>query len=176
MPVLPSRRQANLAGFTSCVLMMGFALYEQYGAGLQPCNMCVLQRVAVIALGVVFLAAALHNPGPAGARFYAALLGLVAAAGAATAGRHVWMQMQPPGSLSSCGADLGVMLEMMPLHAVVTKVLTGGAECQQITWSLLGLSMPGWVLVALLALALYAIGVNLWLPSIQPNRRSRTRA
>jgi disulfide bond formation protein DsbB len=163
MPILPSRRQANLAGFTICALMMAFALYEQYGAGLQPCNMCVLQRVAVIALGVVFLAATLHNPRPAGARFYAALLGLVAAAGAAIAGRHVWMQMQPPGSLPSCGADLGVMLEMMPLHEVVLKVLNGGAECQQITWSLLGLSMPAWLLVAFLALGLYAIGANLML-------------
>jgi disulfide bond formation protein DsbB len=173
MPILPSRRQANLAGFTICALMMAFALYEQYGAGLQPCNMCVLQRVAVIALGVVFLAATLHNPRPAGARFYAALLGLVAAAGAAIAGRHVWMQMQPPGSLPSCGADLGVMLEMMPLHEVVLKVLNGGAECQQITWSLFGLSMPGWLLVAFLALGLYAIGANLW---FHPSRRSRTRA
>ncbi len=161
MPTLPSRRQANLAGFTCCVLMMGFALYEQYGAGLQPCNMCILQRAVVIALGVVFLAAALHNPGSAGARVYAALLGLVAAAGAATAGRHVWMQMQPPGSLPSCGADLSVMLEMMPLHEVVAKVLTGGAECQQITWSLFGLSMPAWLLVAFLALGVYAIGANL---------------
>jgi disulfide bond formation protein DsbB len=161
--MMPSRRQANLAGFTSCVLMMGFALYEQYGAGLQPCNMCTLQRAVVIALGVVFLAAALHDPRPVGARVYAALLGLVAAAGAATAGRHVWMQMQPPGSLPSCGADLSVMLEMMPLYQVVMKVLNGGAECQQITWSLLGLSMPAWLLVAFLALGVYAVGANLGL-------------
>jgi disulfide bond formation protein DsbB len=161
MPMLPSRRQANLAGFTSCALMMAFALYEQYFAGLAPCNMCILQRVAVVALGVVFLAAALHDPGAAGARVYAALLGLVAAAGAATAGRHVWMQMQPPGSLPSCGADFSVMLEMMPLYEVVTKVLTGGAECQQITWSLFGLSMPAWLLVAFLALGVCAIGANL---------------
>ena len=39
---------------------MGFALYSQHVLLLDPCPLCVLQRVAVIGLGVVFLIAALH--------------------------------------------------------------------------------------------------------------------
>jgi len=157
-----SRRSLNLAGAVACAAMMGFALYAEHVLGLLPCNMCILQRIAVCALGGVFLLAALHNPRALGARLYGALIGLVATAGAAVAGRHVWMQMQPPGSLGSCGADFSVMLEMMPFVTVVKRVLMGGAECQAITWSLFGLSMPVWVALAVAVLGLAGLLGN-WL-------------
>ena len=53
--------------------------------------------------------------------------------------------------MPSCGATLDYMLDVFPLLTVVRKVLTGGGECAKIDWSLLGLSMPGWVLVAVVA-------------------------
>ena len=60
---LPNKRLLNLAGFLACAGMMGFALYAQYGLMLEPCPLCVFQRIATISLGLVFLVAALHNPG-----------------------------------------------------------------------------------------------------------------
>ena len=55
---LPGPRLLNLAGFLACTGMMGFALYAQHVLLLDPCPLCVFQRIATIALGLVFLAAA----------------------------------------------------------------------------------------------------------------------
>jgi disulfide bond formation protein DsbB len=144
-------------------------LYEQHVVGLEPCHLCVLQRIAVLLLGLLFLVAALHGPRAAGARVYGVILALVAAAGMCVAGRHVWLQQQPPGSVPSCGADLEFMLKVMPLSDVLVKVFRGGAECQKVDWSLLGLSMPGWVFLALAALGAGALLVNF------PHFRARAR-
>jgi protein dithiol:quinone oxidoreductase len=158
---LPSRRRVNAAGAAACALMMAFALYVQYGLRLMPCNLCILQRGAVIGLGLVFLLAALHDPGRIGARVYASLVALAATLGVLVSARHVWVQMQPPGSLPSCGADFYSMLEMMPVHEAIATVLRGGAECQTIQWTLFGLSMPVWVLIGVAALGLGGIAANL---------------
>ena len=71
-----SRRRINLLGVAACAGALGFALFAQYGLKLTPCHLCIFQRVEVLALGLVFLAATLHNPGRTGARVYAALIGL----------------------------------------------------------------------------------------------------
>jgi len=42
--------------------MLAYALYAQYGLGLEPCPLCIFQRVTIFALGVFFLAAALQHP------------------------------------------------------------------------------------------------------------------
>jgi len=67
----------------------------------------------------------------------------------------------PAGSVPSCGATLDYMLDVFPLLTVVKKVLTGGGECAQIDWTFLGLSMPAWVLISVLALVAWGLWVNL---------------
>ena len=160
---LPSRRQANAAGAAACAMLMAFALYLQYGLGLMPCNLCILQRGAMILLGVVFLLAALHDPERVGARLYASLIAVAASLGVLLSARHVWVQMQPPGSLPSCGADLYTMLEILPVHEAIATVLRGGAECQVNQWSLFGVSMPAWVLSGATVLGLGGLAANLGL-------------
>ena len=140
--------------------MMSFAFYAERFLGLAPCNMCILERICVSALGAVFLLAGLHNPARTGARLYAVAIALVALVGASVAGRHVWMQLQPAGSLGSCGADFSAMLEMMPVREAVMRVLGGGAECQAITWSLFGVSMPDWVVLATAVLGIAGLVGN----------------
>lgn len=156
----PSIRQANALGFAACAAMFGYALYEQHYAGLAPCHLCIFQRVGVLVLGLVFLVAALHAPRHGGARVYGVLAALAAAGTAGIAGRHVWLQQQPPGSVPACGADLDFMMQIMPLQEVIVKVFTGGGECQKIDWQLLGLSMPGWVLIAAVALGAWGVWGN----------------
>ena len=72
-----------LLGCLVCAALMGWALWLQYGLDLDPCPLCVFQRIAVIATGVVFLIAAIHNPGRSGAVFYALLTVFVSGIGAA---------------------------------------------------------------------------------------------
>jgi protein dithiol:quinone oxidoreductase len=140
--------------------MLAYALYAQHGLGLEPCPLCIFQRLTIIALGCVFAAAALQHPRGRGRYVYATFVGLASVATAALAMRHLYIQSQPPGSIPSCGAPLGVMLQFSPLTEVVRKVLTGGGECSQVNWSFAGLAMPAWVLIAALALGFAGVLAN----------------
>jgi disulfide bond formation protein DsbB len=166
---LATRRGANLAGFVACLAMIGYALYAERVLGFEPCPLCMFQRVGVVILGAVFLLAALHDPtgrsgNPRGAGVYGVLILLAAAFPAYVAGRHVYIQGLPPGSVPSCGASLDYMVDVFPLMTVIKKVLTGAGECQKIDWAFLGLSMPAWVLIAVVALGVYGAWVNLRRP------------
>ncbi len=144
---MPSRRTLNLAGFAASAGALGFAFYSQYVLELVPCHLCIFQRFTVAALALAFLLAALlPRPGFRGV-LSAVLISLAGLATLATAGRHVWIQMQPEGSVAACGADLDFMLELFPLTEVILKVFKAGGECAKVDWTFLGLSMPAWVLV-----------------------------
>ncbi len=101
--ILPPRRPAYLLGALTCGALMGWALWLQYGLGLDPCPLCSLQRLAMISIGVVFLVAGIHNPGRLGAGIYAGLTVIVGLFGAVTAMRHVWIQSLPKGEVPECG-------------------------------------------------------------------------
>lgn len=156
-----NRRAGNALGFIVCAALMGYALYAQHVLGLAPCPLCIFQRVAVIVVGVLFLIAALHNPSGKGSIGYGVLIDLAALAGIGISARHIWIQAQPPGSVAACGADLDYLLEILPVTEVINKVLTGSGECGKVDWSLLGLSMPWWVLISLALLGSWAALVNI---------------
>lgn len=163
MPAIDSRgvRALNLAGAGACALLMAYALYAQYGLGLEPCPLCVFQRVAVSALGLAFLLAAAHRAGPAGRRGYALLIAGVSLAGAGIAGRHLWLQSLPPERVPACGPGLDFILEAFPLNEALALVFTGSGECASVDWRFLGLAMPAWVLIALLVLGVAGVALNL---------------
>ncbi len=143
-----TRRRANGLGLLGVFGLMLGALGFQYFLKLNPCNMCMLQRGATLLLGAMFLLAFLHDPGRAFARLYGILIFSAAAVLVALSARHVWMQLQPMGSLASCGADFWTMLGMLPLTEVVSRIVHGGGDCQEIGWSLFGISIPGWLGIA----------------------------
>ncbi len=155
--ILPSKRLLNLAGVLICAGMMGFALYAQHVLYLDPCPLCILQRVAVILVGMVFLAAALHNPGKTGSRVYAVLLALVAVLGAGVAGWHVRLQNLPPSEVPSCGPGLEYMVENFPWKDALGMIFKGSGECAEVAWRLLGLSMPTWVVIGLAGLGIAGV-------------------
>jgi disulfide bond formation protein DsbB len=153
---LTPRRTANLLGLLCCLGLLGYAWYAQAVLGLEPCPLCIFQRIGIGACAVLFLLATLQNPARAGARVYGALLVLAALATVLVALRHLWIQHLPEGSVPACGASLSYLLEVFPLTDVIRKVLSGSGECARINWGLLGLSMPGWVLIAASCLAVLA--------------------
>jgi disulfide bond formation protein DsbB len=154
-------RQGNLLGFAACAGLLAYAYYAQMVLHLEPCPLCIFQRVGVFALGVVFLIAATHDPVGWGRRVYAVLLGAAALAVIGVAVRHLYIQSLPEGSIPACGASLDFMLKVFSLSEVLVKVLTGSGECAKVTWSFLGLAMPAWVLIAALALGAYGLWINL---------------
>lgn len=150
--LLPRRRPAYLLGFLVCAGLMSWALWLQYGLGLEPCPLCAFQRIAVISTGVVFLLAAIHNPGRVGAIAYAVLTLIVSGVGAGLAAWHVWIQGQPKGAVSACGMGLNYMLETMPLTEVIGRVLKGSGECAEQGWLFMGLAIPSWTFVFFIAM------------------------
>jgi len=159
-----NRRLANLMGFLACAGLMGYALYSQYGLGFEPCPLCTFQRIGIMALGFVFLVAALHNPRGWGRFVYGALIALTALATIGVAARHLYVQSLPPGAVPSCGAPLEVLLQFTPVFDVVKKVLLGSGECQEVNWQFLGLAMPAWVLICALALGVAGVLANVRRP------------
>jgi disulfide bond formation protein DsbB len=154
-------RQGNLLGFAACAGLLGYAYYAQMVLHLEPCPLCIFQRVGIFAIGVVFLIAAVHDPVGWTRRVYASLLALCALATIGVAIRHLYIQSLPEGSVPACGASLDFMLKVFSLSEVLVKVLTGSGECAKVTWQFLGLAMPAWVLIAALVLGAYGTWVNL---------------
>src|SRR5919199_300795 len=88
-------RQTSLAIAVISAALLGYGYYLQYVQGLEPCPLCLVQRLFFYAVMIIFLIAAVHAPQRIGARIYAALALLFAAGGAATAARQVWLQHLP---------------------------------------------------------------------------------
>jgi len=141
-----SIRLLCFGGFLVSAGLMAAAIYFQYVRQLEPCPLCIVQRWFVIAVGLLLLAGALHNPRAWGQRVYGAFTILFAGLGAAVAARHVWIQNLPPFQQPGCGADLDTMLSSFPLLKTAALVWAGTSDCATVTWRFLGFSMPAWVL------------------------------
>jgi len=153
---MSSGRTPFLAGFLICASAIGVALYFQHVMGLEPCPLCIFQRISILVLGIIFLVGMLHGPLGMTRRVYGALLTATTLAGMGIAIRHLWLQYGPHEELG-CGPGLEYMLETMPLQEVIQDVLKGTGDCGEIVWSLFGISIPGWTLLLLLVL----LGISL---------------
>ena len=155
-PFAWSFRAQFLTGFALCAALLAYALYVQFGMLMMPCPLCILQRIAFAALGLVFLVGGLHAPkGRLGRAIYGLLAFIPAAAGAGVAARHVWLQSLPPSEVPLCTSmGLDYMIEAMGPMGALAKVLEGSGECAKVDWTFLGLSMPAWTLAWFVGLAL----------------------
>ena len=143
----------------SCAGMLSYALYVQYVDFLDPCPLCVLQRMVYMWLGAVALVAFIHNPKSIGKWVYGGLVVAGGVVGASIAGRHLWLQSLPPDQVPDCGMGLNYMLETMPFSEVLSEVFYGSGECAEVYWTFLGLSMPGWSFVWYMAFTVGTIAI-----------------
>ena len=156
--MLVTKRNLLLAGFLFSIFLIVYALYAQYVLGLEPCPLCILQRVAVIALGLSFLLLALRPPQRKQSKFLASLLlVMISSAGVGIAARHVWIQNLPPEKVPGCGPGLDFMIANFPLSEVLEMAFSGSGECAEISWSFAFLSMPAWVIIWLIVLGSFGV-------------------
>ena len=155
-----SIRPLFLIGFVLCLMMIGFALFSQYVLDMEPCPLCIFQRVAVMVLGAILFLGAIHNPRTSfGRRVYGQLVILAALSGAAVSARHSWLQHLPPEKVPSCGPGLSYWIDNLPFTAMLSKVFQGSGECAEVQWSLFGLSIPEWALIGFIFFCLYGLKV-----------------
>jgi protein dithiol:quinone oxidoreductase len=158
--VTPTAALTDRTGYAAIAIisfgLIGVGMIMQHVVGLQPCPLCIFQRMAFFAVGFLAVLAAVVAPGVA-ARWVGVLVLAAGISGIALAARHVWLQMNPESL--SCGPGLSIMLENFPLTEVLPKIFAGSGDCAEAGWVFLGLSIAGWSLVwfTLLTLATIAL-------------------
>ena len=151
---LPAPRTTFALAALFCAGLLANGYYLQYAQGLEPCPLCITQRLLLALAGLIALAAALHGRARRG---YGALLALAAAGGGAVSARHVYIQHLPPDQVPSCGPGLDYMFNNFPLAEALSLLLKGDGNCAETSWRLLGLSIPEWTLLCFAALLVAGI-------------------
>ena len=144
---IPSARGLNWIIGLGCFFLIFAALYMEHVMQLAPCSLCIFQRVAVIAAGLIAIIAAVHNPLRTGVRAYGLMTVLFSAAGGAMATRQLHLQSLPKDQVPACGPGLDYLMDVFPMHDVIQMVLIGDGNCAEVAWSFLGISIPGWALI-----------------------------
>jgi disulfide bond formation protein DsbB len=146
-----------------CVGLLAFGMYLQHVVGLEPCPMCIVQRYAMVLVGLcAALAASTRRQSfqLAGA----VLLVVLAIGGAFVAARQSWLQWYPP-EVVSCGRDLYGMIETFPLKRLLPMVFKGSGDCSKVDWTFLGGTIANWSFVCFTAMAL--VGATLFVRQVR---------
>jgi disulfide bond formation protein DsbB len=152
-----------------CSALLAYGYYLQFVDELEPCPLCIFQRIAYFTVILISLVGLIHGPGVVGIRVYSALLGVASLLGAAIAGRQVWLQHLPADKIPECGPDLEYMLEIFSYTETLEKVFTGSGECAVVDWTFLSFSIAEWSLFCFVCMAIlcavYAVRgrINSWL-------------
>lgn len=159
-----SARSLNFLLCIGCIALLGAAYVMEYGFGMKPCKLCMFQRVVFMAIVIVSLLAALINPRKIGRIFWGLLLIILTGVGIALSLRHLYLQSLPPELVPDCGPPLDYMMDILPLSEVIVSVLNGSGDCAEVSWVFLGLTIPGWTLVAFIGILLFTIYANFIAP------------
>ena len=143
-----SYRLLNLYGLVLCVASLLFAIfYLEKTLYLDPCPLCILDRVVILGLGVIFLFALLHNSKSFFVKIYGGFCIILSLIGVLLASRHIWLQNLPKDQVPECGPDIYFMVDTLPIFEVLKSVLTGSGSCADVSWTFVGLTIPEQTLI-----------------------------
>ena len=140
-------RKFFVAVFTICLGLLIFGLYLEHFQGLEACPLCIFQRVAYTAIMLIALIGAIHNPKNLLQIIYKLLIVISSIAGAAIAGRQIWLQHLPPELVPECGPGLDYMFNVFPFGEALKMIFTGSGECAEVKWRFIGFSIAEWSLI-----------------------------
>ena len=133
--------------FLLCCIVFAIVMYLELVYGIEPCPMCIFQRIVLIILAIFFLVATIHAPKGRGIRIYSFVFFIISLLGLAIALRQIWLQSLPAGEAPMCGPGIGYMFENMPLKDFLLAVFKGTGDCAVVHWRFLSLSLAGWAVV-----------------------------
>ena len=146
---LPNHRTLNgLQALSGILLIVIAVFYFQNHLQLEPCYLCITQRVFIIAIAVVCALALLHNPAQRGQKIYAGISTLLAIIGSYFSVKQLWLQSLPEDQVPACGVPVDYLFDVFSLSEAISHLLKGDGNCAEVQWQMLSISMPGWVLVA----------------------------
>jgi len=153
---LSNTRLLNSLALLAGIGAMSYAYYLQYFQYLEPCPLCIFDRVFLLGILLTLLISLLHNPSRTGQRIYTFIMLLFTSGGLVSAGRHVWLQHLPADQVPACGPGLNYLLDAFPLGQVFEMVFRGSGECAEIHWQFLGFTLPEATLAMFIIYACFA--------------------
>ena len=138
----------------AALLLVVFSVAIQHLYQLDPCPLCITQRVIFIVSGVLFLFFAFK---PMNRIIELITLLSINIVGVVFAIRHVLIQKKIIEIPSECGIDLEYMFDNFPLQQVFELVFRGTGDCSEIDWTLLYLTIPEWSAIWFFILAISSI-------------------
>ncbi len=150
-------RLAYFWAFITTLLLFSFALYLQFVDGIAPCPLCILQRLDLGIIALLFFFGAILPLKKWGNVLFGGLSFLLSIGGILLAGRQIWIQHLPPNQTADCGVSLQYMLQVLPLDEVLKKIFAGSAECSLVDWSFFNFSMAQWSLLWFVIFAIFAL-------------------
>lgn len=150
-------RSGYLIGFAACFATVILALVIQTVYKLEPCPLCITQRMFFMGLGVLFLIAAFIPPASIFKKIFTGLQVLTAMGGAGWAIRHWYLQANKESMVVDCGVGFDYMFENFPLKKMFTLIFKGTGDCAAIDWTFIGLTLPQLALISFILFGFYAI-------------------
>jgi len=152
-----SRRFFLLMGATGLGLII-VALFFEHMLLLEPCLLCYAQRACVYLVILLSLVGFLHkNQSLIIFRTYISVAIAIIVSGILLSIRQLYLQNLPPELVPSCGPDIDYLFETLPVLEVFMLAIRGDGNCAEVLWSFLGISIPGWLLVAFSAQLIYSV-------------------
>lgn len=158
MSIVPDTRLAAALMFAASAALLAAALAFQYWGGLQPCVLCLWQRYALVGVMAFAALALIFGRTQTGTMLLIAS-GLAALTGAGIAGFHVGVEQHWWQGTAECGSALGPAATIDELRARLLAQPV--VRCDEIAWSLLGISMAGYNFLLSIALAVFAFSAAL---------------
>ncbi|MCD6039259.1 MAG: dsbB 2 [Gammaproteobacteria bacterium] len=150
-------RCTYLAGFILTIVLLSSAVFLQVYKGMSPCPLCLLQRISLGTLSLIFFIGIILNLRTWG-NLFLNFFGLVAEiCGILLASRQVWLQISPPVTSGECGASLSSIFHLLSFREAIKQVWLGGMECSQTGLEFLHLSLAAWSLIGFAILLLLSI-------------------
>ena len=156
---MSATRKVFLLILMLCIVMTAAALYMEHVMGLQPCYLCITQRVFVLAVAALALLALLHNPVGTTRNIYAGLVAATALGGGFFSGKQLWLQSLPEDQVPACGPPADYLFEILDFSEALSLLLQGDGNCAEVQWTLFGVSIPGWTLLGFLLVFALALAV-----------------
>lgn len=150
---MQTRKVILIAVGLAAIALLGAGLYLQHVENMAPCPLCVIQRYAFAAVGLVSLIAAMLPR--SASRVGAGIGALAALAGIGVAGRHLWIMANPA---TSCGIDpLETSLNTIPTAKLMPFLFKADGLCTADYPPVLGLSIPLWAFIWFAAFAVMLV-------------------
>jgi len=154
-------KRINLFGSFLAFILVVVAVAIQTQFNLEPCPLCVSQRIVFIVIGFLFFLFSFLKPNQLIKFIHVLTLLTANIVGIVFAIRHIMIQSKWITVPAECGIDLDYMFENFPLTEAVNLLFKGTGDCSEIDWTFFGITLPQMALLGYIFFITYTIYIYL---------------